>query len=139
MGPALFDHFSEFTLHNLLKLAASTKKLISGAAGESARVVAELISPHRGLIVVGSFVAEKNVNMRLRAFECLKLIVERVSGEEKETIHASGHLEKLWESIAERMLVKGIGDANSDIRMYAVSIFQIFQQQNEDLAVTCQK
>lgn len=131
LGPQLFDLFSESSLHHLLKLAGTTKKIIAAAATEAARTVAQLMMPQRAVPVVVSFGLDKNGQCRLRAFETLKLLLERACANDEPLV-----VTRLWEGVAEKILARGIGDANAEIRACAVAVFRCFQDKLPELSGT---
>lgn len=128
-------------MHHLLKLCGTTKKIIGAAASESLRTVAQLITPHRAASVLVTAAQDRNVNMRLRAFECLRILTERTYDDvtaSTATIggsHSSAH-QRLWETIAEKILTRGLADANPDIRSCSASVFSLFKERLPDTAAT---
>lgn len=122
LGPGLFDTFAETSLNHLLKLSGSTKKIISSAAADAAKTLFATIVPHRAFPVLLSGANDKNVNCRLRSFECLKIVSER-NYEDSGTMH-----QKIWEAAVEKVLQKGISDANAEIRAVALNIFLIYKE-----------
>lgn len=134
LGPGLFDGFAEASLSHLLKLSGTTKKIIGNAAADVAKVIATTIVPQRTFPVLISGAMDKNVASRLRSFECLKIISER----SYEDHHSNHHLnstnihQKIWENAIEKVLQKGIGDANADIRSVALNIFLIYKEKTPE-------
>lgn len=115
-------------MNHLIKLCGTTKKIISNAAAEVTRNISNLIVPQRAFPVLLNGAVDKNVNSRLKSFECLKIISERVYDEAN-----GGIYQKIWENAVEKVLQKGIGDANSEIRSVSLSIFLIFKEKTPDL------
>lgn len=132
LGPGLFDSFAENTLNHLIKLSGTTKKLIANSAAEVAKSISVLIVPQRTFPILLNGAVDKNVNCRLRSFECLKIISERNYEESSNNSAASIH-QKIWENAVEKVLTKGIGDANSEIRSVALNIFLIFKDRTPEL------
>lgn len=124
LGPGLFDSFAENSLSNLIKLAGTTKKIIATSAADSAKLLCTSIVPQRAFPVLLNGAIDKNVNSRLRSFECLKIISER-------TYEGAVH-QKIWEGAVEKVLQKGIGDANAEIRSVALNIFLFFKEKVPD-------
>lgn len=112
-------------MSNLIKLAGSTKKIISTAATDSAKTLCASIVPQRAFPVLLNGAIDKNVNSRLRSFECLKIMSERAY--EGGAVH-----QKIWEGAVEKVLQKGISDANAEIRSVALSIFLLFKDKVPD-------
>lgn len=133
LGPGLFDSFAEITLNHLIKLSGTTKKIIANSAAEVAKSIATLIVPQRTFPILLNGAVDKNVNSRLRSFECLKIISER-NYEELSNNSAGSIHQKIWENAVEKVLTKGIGDANSEIRSVALNIFLIFKDRTPELA-----
>ena len=125
LGPGLFDSFAELSLTHLIKLSGTTKKIIASSAADVAKTISSTIVPQRAFPVLLNGVVDKNVNSRLRSFECLKIISER-NYEESNNIAGSVY-QKIWENAVEKVLQKGISDANSEIRSVALNIFLIFK------------
>lgn len=125
LGPGLFDTYAELSLNHLIKLCGTTKKIIANVAAEVAKNISTLIVPQRAFPVLLCGAIDKNVNCRLRSFECLKIISERVFDE---SIY-----QKIWENAVEKVLQKGIGDANAEIRSVALNIFLVFKEKTPDL------
>ena len=124
MGPVLFDAFAENSLHHLLKLSGTTKKIIATAAINAAKSISALMLPQRAIPVLLSAGAEKNAAVRKAAMECLKVLVDRAA--------AAGSvdevsLQRLWDGVAEKLFGKLVGDANAEIRTLSVSIFCQFR------------
>lgn len=132
LGPGLFDSFAENTLNHLIKLSGTTKKLIANSAAEVAKSISVLIVPQRTFPILLNGAVDKNMNCRLRSFECLKIISERNYEESSNNSAASIH-QKIWENAVEKVLTKGIGDANSEIRSVALNIFLIFKDRTPEL------
>lgn len=133
LGPGLFDSFAENTLNHLIKLCGTTKKIIANAAADVAKSIASLIVPHRAFPILLNGAIDKNVNCRLRSFECLKIISERIY-EDTSVSSANSIYQKIWENAVEKVLPKGIGDANSEIRGVALNIFLIFKERTPELS-----
>ena len=133
LGPGLFDSFAENTLNHLIKLCGTTKKLIATAAADVAKNIAALIVPQRAFPILLNGAIDKNVNSRLRSFECLKIISERNYEDSSNNSAASIHY-KIWENAVEKVLPRGIGDANSEIRAVALNIFLIFKDATPELS-----
>ena len=117
----------------MIKLCGTTKKLIANCAAEVAKSISSLIVPQRAFPILLNGAIDKNVNCRLRAFECLKILSER-NYEESLTISTTLIHQKIWENAVEKVLPKGISDANSDIRGEALNIFLIFKGRTPELA-----
>lgn len=133
LGPGLFDSFAENSLYHLIKLSGTTKKIISNAAAEVAKSIASLIAPQRAYSILLNGAVDKNVNCRLKSFECLKIISERTYEESTAIASISIH-QKIWENAVEKVLAKGICDANSEIRAVALNIFLIFKDRTPELS-----
>lgn len=132
LGPGLFDSFAESTLFHLLKLCGSTKKIIGNAAAESMRSIFQLIIPQRASGVLLNAAQDKNVNVRSRAFECLKLLSERAYEDSSTAVSSCSMHQKLWETLVEKVLQRGVGDANAEIRALAVSVFLIYREKTPE-------
>lgn len=128
LGPGLFDSYAELSLNHLIKLSGTTKKIISNSAADIAKNISSFIVPQRAFPVLLSGAVDKNVNCRLRSFECLKILSERSYEETNSTIY-----QKIWENAVEKVLQKGIGDANSEIRSVSLNIFLIFKEKTPEL------
>lgn len=68
LGPGLFDSFAENSLHHLIKLCGTTKKIIANTAADVAKNISTLILPQRAFPVLLNGANDKNVNSRLRSF-----------------------------------------------------------------------
>lgn len=133
LGAGLFDSFAENTLYHLIKLCGTTKKIIANAAVEVTKNIAGFIVPQRAFAILLSGAVDKNVNCRLKSFECLKIISERTYEESSSGISTVSIYQKIWENAVEKVLPKGIGDANSEIRAVALNIFLIFKDRTPEL------
>ena len=87
-----------------------------------AKSIASLIVPHRAFPILLNGAIDKNVNCRLRSFECLKIISERIY-EDTSVSSANSIYQKFGKMQLKKFLPKGIGDANSEIRGVALNIF----------------
>ena len=141
LGAGLFDSFADTSLHHLLKLCGTTKKIIGNSAAEVAKNICGFIVPQRAFPVLLSGAVDKNVGSRLKAFECLKLISERnydenhnLSISSLNSFNCNSMHQKIWDNAVEKILQKGIGDANAEIRSVALSIFLIFKDKTPESA-----
>ena len=130
LGPGLFDSFVEISMNHLIKLSGTTKKIIANTAADVAKSISTFIVPQRAFPVLLSGANDKNVNSRLRSFECLKILSERIYDETSASI--SIH-QKIWENSVEKVLQKGIGDANAEIRSVALNLFLIYKDRTPEL------
>ena len=130
-------------MSHLIKLSGTTKKIIGNVAADVAKGIASSILPQRTFPVLISGAMDKNVASRLRAFECLKIISERSYDEHQfhlnnsnstttTTINNNNVHQKIWESAIEKVLQKGIGDANAEIRSVALNIFLFYKEKTPD-------
>lgn len=117
-------------MNHLIKLSGTTKKIIANCAADVAKSISSLIVPQRAFTVLLSGANDKNVNSRLRSFECIKILSERTYDENSSAI--SMH-QKIWENAVEKVLQKGIGDANSEIRSVALNVFLIYKDRTPEL------
>lgn len=115
----------------MIKLSGTTKKIIATTAADVAKSIAALIVPQRAFPVLLNGANDKNVNSRLRSFECLKILSERVY-EETLTSGVSMY-QKIWENAVEKVLQQGIGDANAEIRSVALNVFLIYKDRTPEL------
>lgn len=116
------------SLNHLIKLSGTTKKIIANTAADVAKSISSLIVPHRAFPVLLNGANDKNVNSRLRSFECLKIISERVYDEAVISMY-----QKIWENAVEKVLQKGISDANAEIRAVALNIFLFYKDRTPEL------
>lgn len=128
LGPGLFDSYAENSLNHLIKLSGTTKKIIANTAAEVAKNISSFIVPQRAFPILLNGANDKNVNSRLRSFECLKILSERVYDEASVSMY-----QKIWENAIEKVLQKGIGDANAEIRSVALNIFLIYKDRTPEL------
>lgn len=128
LGPGLFDSYAESSLNHLLKLSGTTKKIIANTAADVAKSISAFIVPHRAFPILLNGANDKNVNSRLRSFECLKILSERFYEETSISMY-----QKIWENAIEKVLQKGIGDANAEIRSVALNIFLIYKDRTPEL------
>ena len=112
----------------MIKLSGTTKKIIANTAADAAKTISTLIVPQRAFPVLLYGANDKNVNSRLRSFECLKLLSDRVYDEATISMY-----QKIWENAVEKVLQKGIGDANAEIRSVALNVFLIYKDRTPEL------
>lgn len=120
-----YEIFAELTLTMLIKMGASTKKIV---ANQTQGAVKEIIvnngcSPRIILPLLWNGIQEKNVQTRGQIILHVQTLVETQAARWKTVIETSGSLEML-----ENVIKKGLTDANGGIRDTARIVFWAFDK-----------
>ncbi|KAI9144827.1 clasp N terminal-domain-containing protein [Paraphysoderma sedebokerense] len=120
------DQFSEIWIRNLFKLIFQTKRLTLNASSDAIRAILRNSSySGRLLNTLFTYASEKNPQVRLQISNFFTVILEGHSAK----LEKSGGLE-----IIEKIIEKGVGDANPGVREAARGLFGLYAAKFSDRA-----
>nr|CAG8439591.1 11501_t:CDS:10 [Entrophospora candida] len=117
------DPFADNLLVNLIKMAASTKKIVGQAASNAANALLSKTSYHsRHVLQVWYTMEEKNIQLRIFAIGYVRTLL-LTHFDRRDAMERTGGAESL-----EKCVKKGLTDANPNVREGCRSVFWIFYQ-----------
>ncbi|GAB0136313.1 suppressor of tub2 mutation [Epichloe bromicola] len=120
LGPAM-DPMVELLMQNLVKLSAGTKKISSQMANVTVdRIIGRVTYNQRLMHHIWCASQDKNVQPRTYATNWLKTVLRKEAGHKSHVEHTGGV------DLMEKILRKGLGDANPGVREKTRSAYWAF-------------
>ncbi|KAG5939874.1 suppressor of tub2 mutation [Claviceps sorghi] len=120
LGPAM-DPMVELLMQTLVKLSAGTKKISSQMANVTVqRIISRVTYNQRLMHHIWSASQDKNVQPRTYATDWLKIVLQKEAGHKSHVEHTGGV------DLMEKIIRKGLGDANPGVRERTRSAYWTF-------------